>query len=365
MSSENAASLESTIDRRQLLKIAGAGGAMSFAGCIGQSGSSSKEGATEGKKTVEWDLGTGSEGGASYVIGTTFASFMKQNGLTDSVKLSPVVTSGTLASYRKLDRGQVEMSGTNGVFLVKSPDKGPFDKHPIQHFDKMRQMRGYFTAQGFTVTKKGSDIETYSDLKGKTVFVSPAGSGGRPLFELLYDTTVGLENIEPRYDSWSAMPKMLQAGQIDAGTAFIINRSIPPGHAQKLDALIDWRPLPYPKNLKKRLEEYPAVRAIQVDAGKWAESYTGKMDVSTDPYIYVSRSDYSTDAAYEITKASFEYGAELASRNNLLSLFKHDKRSIELLSSEVPVHLGTYQYFKEKGWWKKFDNLVKPPEAES
>lgn len=351
--------------RRDLLRKAGALGVLGLAGCMSNSNNPGNSNSGGSDKPIEWTLGTGSEGGASYVIGSTIVSTMQQKGLTDTVDLSAVETSGTLASYRKLDVGRVQMSGTNGIFLNQSPNKGTFKKDPMKNFDKIRQLRTYFTAQGFVATKKGSGIKSFSDLKGKTVYISPAGSGGRPLFEYVYDQTVGLDNIEARYDSWSAMPDLLKSGQIDAGSAFLVNGNIAPGHAQQLDSRIDWLPLSFPEELKNKLENYPAASSLTVDASDWAKSYTKNIDTTANPYIYVTRSDYSTDAAYKITKLTFESGSELANKNNLLSIFGNDERSIKLLNPDVPIHEGAYKYFKEKGWMKKYDNLKKPPAVQS
>lgn len=350
--------------RRGVLHTAGTLGVLGLAGCMSNDNPGNQN-SGGGNKPVEWTIGTGSEGGASYVIGSTIVSTMQQKGLTDTVDLSAVETSGTLASYRKLDAGQVQMSGTNGIFLNQSPDEGTFKENPLNNFEKVRQLRTYFTAQGFVAIKKGSGIESFSDLKGKTVYISPAGSGGRPLFEYIYDQTVGLDNIETRYDSWSAVPDMLESGQIDAGSAFLVNGKIAPGHAQQLDSRVDWRPLPFPEGLKNKLENYPAASSLEVDASSWSNTYSGSIDTTANPYIYVTRSDYSADAAYEVTRLTFESGDELANKNNILSIFSNDERSLKLLNPDVPVHEGAYEYFKEKGWMEKYDNLKKPPEVES
>lgn len=346
-----------SIKRRKFIETTGITGIAALAGCMGGSNSGSSG------YPKEWSIGTGSQGGSSYIIGSTLSSFMEEEGYTDVVQLSAVETSGTLASYRKLDQGQVKMSGTNGGFLAQSPDQGPFNEQSLKNFDKIRQIRGYFITQCFFVTKKGSGISSFSDLNGKTVLVSPSGSGLRPLSEFLLDATVGLDNIETRYSSWSDVPNQVKSGQVDAASAFIIDSVVPTSHAQQLDSTVNWKPIPFSEDLQNQVSDYPGNNYAEIDASEWASTYTGNIDTFSSPYQYVSRSDYDSEIVYEITKVTFEHGKELAKRNQLLKLFSNEENSIKPMNSDIPVHLGAYQYFKEAGIWNKYD-LTKPPEAE-
>lgn len=349
--------------RRKFIIAAGSTGLATLAGCIG-GGNGSGSGSSNSNSSVQWDLATGSQGGSSYVIGSTLSSFMQQEAQTNGVQLSAVETSGTLASYRRFDQGQYEMSGTNGGFLANSPDQGPFQDQPLNNFNKIRQMRTYFTAHSFFVTKKKSNIESFSDLEGETVLVCPSGSGLRPLAEYILDQTVGMGNIKPQYSSWDDVPTRLQSDQVTAASVFIVNNVVPTSHVQQLDSVVDWKPIQFPQSLRNAIEDYAGNTYRQINTSEWASKYTGSVDTFTSPYIYVAMSDNSNKAAYEITRITFEHAEALANRNRLLSLFPNEEDSMGFMSSDVPIHQGAYRYFKEAGIWSDYD-LKKPPEAEN
>lgn len=362
-----------TPDRRSFVKGAAVTGIAGLAGCLNQkagggsnkgkndaSGSSDKSGG--GNST--WRLGTSSEGSSSYRIGSTWASYAKQNDLLD-FEIDAIVTEGTSASYRRLDADQYELSGTTSQLLAASPDTGPFKEKQLQDFDSIRQIRGYMGFYNFGVYN-ADKVSGWDDLKGRSVAISSSGSGTRSPVEWLVDKEIGLDNIDNRYMAFADIPAALRSGQVDAAFTWTLNETIPQGFYQEIDATVNWKPLQFSestiKAIKNDLGYSTYVNLDKETVGKFSESYQGSLDTFTLTYLYVAKKGQDPDRVYDIAKYTHEQGEKLLEQDEGMGYFPDPDKYLGQLHPEVPVHKGAYDYYKEKGLWDKYD-LTAPPEA--
>jgi TRAP transporter TAXI family solute receptor len=307
-------------------------------------------------------LGTGSQGGASYQIGTVLSSYLQTNDLTDTVNLTPVATGGTTATYRKVAAKDVEIGGSTTQLFRDSPASGPFEGQPVPNWDKIRQVRAYFLPFEFFVAKKGSGINTLNDLEGEPVYISSTGSGSRPIVEKVIDMTVGMDNIQPVYSAWGDVPKLLRNGRVKAATVFNALPTVPTSFVQELDSTVDWKPVALPSSVKRHFKDSKAFQYMDVDASQFASSYKETIDGYAWGYVYTTLSEYDSDIVYELTKLSYEHGEDLKEQNKMLGMFPDPDGTLGSMHEDVPVHQGAYEFYKEKGLWKDYD-LTAPPEA--
>lgn len=312
-----------------------------------------------------WTLGTSSEGSSSFRIGSLWSEHASQNDLLDDVSVDAVVTEGTGASYRRLDRDEFELSGTTTQLLADSPDEGEFADEPLTDFDSIRQIRGYMAFYNFGLYN-ADEVDGWDDLEGRSVAISAAGSGTRPPVEWVVDQEIGMDNIDPRYMAFSDIPGALRSDQVDAAFTWTVNETIPQGWFQEIDATVNWEPLSFSDSTIDALDNdlsYSTYNELDSDAvSQFTESHQDPIDSFTLTYLYAGKEDLSDDAVYEIAKMTHEYGEELVEQDEVMGFFPEPDMFLGTLHPDVPVHKGAYDYYTEAGIWEDYD-LTAPPEA--
>jgi len=343
--------------RRSFLKGASVAGVLGLAGCLDQSAGGDGDGGA-------WTLGTSSEGSSSFAIGSNWTEYASQNDALD-FEVDAVITEGTGASYRRMDRGDFELSGTTTQLLAASPDTGPYEDEPLQDFDNIRQIRGYMGFYNFGLYN-ADEVDGWDDLEGSSVAISSAGSGTRPPVEWLVDQEVGMDNIDARYMAFADMPAAMRSGQIDAMFTWTVNKTNPQGAFQEADATVNWEPLPISEATRDKLQNDLAyLTYVQLDEDTVAqntENYSEPLDTFTLTYLYVAKADRDDDRIYDITKFTYENGDELVDRDSVMGYFPDPDQFMGQLHPDIPVHKGAYDYYTEEGLWEDYD-LTPPPEA--
>jgi len=341
--------------RRNFIKGASIAGVLGVAGCLDQQA---------GSEGGAWTLGTSSEGSSSFEIGSTWTEYAAQNDTLD-FDVDAVITEGTGASYRRLDRGDFELSGTTTQLLEASPDSGPYEEQSLQDFDNVRQIRGYMGFYNFGLYNADA-VSGWDDLEGSAVAISSAGSGTRPPVEQLVEEEIGMDSIDARYMAFSDMPAAMRSGQIDAMFTWTVNQTNPQGAFQEVDATVNWQPLPISDSTVSTIQNDLAYSTyVELDEETVAENtenYSETVDTFTLTYLYVAKAGADDDRIYDVTKFTHEYGEELVNRNSVMGFFPDPDRFMQQLHPEIPVHKGAYDYYTEEGLWEEYD-LTPPPEA--
>jgi TRAP transporter TAXI family solute receptor len=336
-----------------------------IAGCTGDDGGDGD--GSDGGSPTELTLATSVEGSTSFRIGSTFGEYLKREGYTDTFTLDAVVSPGATGGYRMMDNDEVEMSGPSTYSLEVSPDGGPFEDDPLQQFDSVRQVRGFFSVQPFVIVKQDSGIESWSDLEGKSISLGSGGAGTRVPSERMTDFNVGLDNVEVEYIGYGDQPAALRGDRIDAIFGYINNARTPspiaPGWMQELDSSVDWTHLPYKDEAMAQFEEeLPYASTFTVSAEEFFSSYTDELTAYNLTYAWTCHADLDPGVVYEVTRLSHELGEELVETDNAMGFFPDPDRFLATMHPDVPVHQGAYDYYTEAGLWEEYE-LTPPPEA--
>ena len=382
--------------RRQLLKTlsgVGTAGMVGLAGCANQPGNSNgsqnnSQGGTSngsgsdrqsGNNSGDNNSGDGSgqqtaltvatsvEGSTSFRIGAVFGQYIRDNNLAETFSWNAVVSPGATGGYRMLDNGEAEIAGPSTYGLEASPGEGPFSEDNLSNFNKVRQIRGFFSVQPFVIVTQDSGISSWSDLKGKTISLGSAGAGTRVPSEQMIDLSFGRDNATLQYIGYSEQPSALRSGRVDAIFGYVNNARtaspIAPGWMQELDATTDWTHIQYPENLMSKFEEQlPYASTFTVSGDTFFKSYTDTITAYNLTYAWTCHADLPTDVVREITKISYENGKELLKVDNAMGFFPDPDRFLATMHPDVPVHQGAYDYYTEEGMWEKYD-LTPPPNS--
>ncbi|QZA88553.1 hypothetical protein K0C01_12355 [Salinarchaeum sp. IM2453] len=313
----------------------------------------------------EWSLGTSSEGSSSFQIGSTWTEYMDSEDLLDT-EIEPIVTEGTGASYRRLDQGEFEISGTTTQLLEDSPDEGDFEDEPLEDFDSIRQVRGYMAFYNFGVYN-AEEVSGWDDLEDRPIAISSAGSGTRSPVEWLVDQEIGMDNIDNRYMAFADIPAALRDGTVDAAFTWTVNEDDPTGWLQEIDETVDWEPLEFSDSTIQSLDEdlaYSTYHELDEETvGEFSDNWSDPVDSFTLTYLYVVKEDADPDLVYDIAEMTHEHGEDLLDQNGAMDFFPDPDMFLGTLHPDVPFHQGAYEYYQNAGFWDDYD-LTPPPEEQ-
>lgn len=189
-----------------------------------------------------------------------------------------------------------------------------------------------------------SDIQTIADLKGKTVAVGAAGSGGELAARALLEAYgLSYDDVSPQFMPDSEATSALKDGKI---AAIIVTHPINSAALTELTSTMDTKLLPIEND--EFYTNYSAYTKYTVPAG----TYTG---IDVDVVIPRSRiivcgstnSGLSDDDYYNIVKVIWENCDEWKGSN--ASVEKQVVLEHALEEIDIPLHPGAIRYFEEIG----------------
>ncbi|WP_379794508.1 TAXI family TRAP transporter solute-binding subunit [Halomarina halobia] len=336
-------------------------------GSNGSGGSDGSGGTGGGSGPAKLTLATSVEGSTSFRIGSSFGQYLKREGIEVPFTWNAVVSPGATGGYRMMDKGEVNLSGPSTYGLNASPDQGPFAEQPLERFDDVRQIRGFFSVQPFVVVRADSGIEAWDDLAGKTISVGSAGAGTRVPSERMVELELGEGGARIEYVSYGEQPAALRGGRVDAIFGYVNNAgtssTVVPGWMQELDSTVEWRHVPFTEGtLSSFDEELSYASTLTVDGKDLFSKFTGEITVYNLSYAWVGHADLDASVVKELARVSHEHGEKLIEADSAMGFFPDADWFLGTLHPEVPVHEGAYEYYQEAGLWDQYE-LTPPPEA--
>lgn len=295
--------------------------------------------------TAQLSLSTGSMGGGFYAIGGGMAAYISK--YIEGVRCTAVTSGGVDENINRLDQGKADIGlVSTGDSYAAFKGMKPYQKK----FDKMRGMGILFANWGEPFCLKKSGINTYLDLKGKTV---SAGAPGGSMHKLFFDW-VRIHGLDPEKDmkivylpSRGAVDA-LKTGQIDAAmeiaaipTPSITELSLThavnivrfaPGYQDKLvKAMPKYLPMTIPAGTYKGIDE--DIQTVGMAA------------------LWACRVDLPEDLIYKLVKAIYS-PAGLEYLGKVHPAAKGIKLENAAKWAPIPFHPGAEKFFREAGVMK-------------
>ncbi len=194
------------------------------------------------------------------------------------------------------------------------------------------------------VTLADSDINSFSDLKGKTVSVGEPGSGVLATNEMLFEQ-MGLtlkEDIKPEYLSFAETTNAFRNGDIDAA---IVNTAAPAPFITDLETTHDIKFISFSNEEVEKFTtefEYFMKDVIPKDAYNSLEE-----DVQTFAVwiALTTNSELSEEIAYDIVKTILENNSFLQDVHVVSQYVTPE--NVEKIKG-LPFHPGAIKYFEEQ-----------------
>ena len=322
-------------------------------------------GPADAQKKRFFGIATGGTGGVYYPLGGALAQL-----LTDKIP-DMVVTAqsgnASVANVNLIARGEVEsgLAQNNVALAAYTGDKESWKTPQVKN---LRAICGMYPETTHFVALKKSGIQSVYDYKGKRIIVGDKGSGtefdSRRILESLGLT---YDDIQPIFVYYAAAVQRMKDEQADA---LIWTSGVPNANMLEIATTKDVVFLPFPDDAAKKLSaKYPYYAPVTMPA-----SYPHQEPVKTIALlaIWVTSTNVPEKDVYDVTyhlwektpliyRASKEEVTGYSILGQIHDQGKNVKPENAFLGVTVPLHMGAYKYYKEKG----FDvppELV-PPEA--
>ncbi len=284
-------------------------------------------------------IGTAGTGGAYYPIGIAIADIITNDlGIQTSAK----VTGGAAENNMLVNDGTVELAITQGPMAYAAVNGT--DPYTDKYENVTALFNGLSKGVFHVVVMGSSDIQSFADLKGKTIAMGPAGGGAINVTrDVLSVYGLGMDDIKPTYLAYAEGVDALKDGNVDAA---VIQSAAPAAAITQLAASTkDFRIITIETDmLGEILTNFPYYSSIDIPS----DMYGNGSDATT---IYLSNmivvsKELSEDEVYDITKAIFENIEKIQQSHPAAK-----DLSLESAVDRVPIplHPGAEKYFVERG----------------
>jgi TRAP transporter TAXI family solute receptor len=322
-----------TLTRRTIL---GVGAAAPLLGLIGTSAFAVER--------MFFGIATGGTGGTYYPLGGMLAQLISNTAEIPDVKLSATAETGnaSVANAKLLGRGEIESAFVAADILNAAYNGiGQFDGDPQE---SLRAIGALYPETVQLVVGADSGIQSFADLKGKSISSGSPGSGQWQLLgDLLEVHGMSREDVTEDYSSFSQSVDKIKDGNLDAS---LITAGAPTSSVLDLANAREIRIIPLAgAEIAKLQETQPYYANAVLPAG----TYKGQdEDVQTLAVraIWATHKDVPDDIIYAVTKALYENTETLG---NVHPKGKEISLDTALESVSIPVHPGAEKYYTEKG----------------
>ncbi len=290
-------------------------------------------------------IGTGGTAGTYYPVGGMIANAVSQPG---KIVVTAQASNGSVANVNGIQGGSME-SGFSQADVATWAQKGTgiFEGKP--HVPGLRLIANLYPESVHVVVRKGSDIKSVADLKGKRVALDEPGSGTLVNARAIL-AAFGLKesDIKPEYIKPNQASDKMKDGSLDA---FFFTGGAPAGAIAELASAgsgIDILPIDGPQADALRASS-PFFAADLIAA----DTYKGVAAVKTLAVgaQWVTGDKADTATVYEITKALFGDAAQKQlAAGHAKGKFITKENAVK--SAGIPFHPGAEKFYKEAGLLK-------------
>lgn len=282
----------------------------------------------------ELRIGTASLGGAFYPMGQSISNLVNQHAGRD-ITMVPIVTGGSVQNPRLINDGEVEIAITNNnLAALAIKGAGPYKSGAID----IQAVMALHPSVLHMVVLADSEVQTFSDIKGKRVAIGPAGGGTLGFMNFLlplHDMT--MEDFTPSFLSYSDGFSQLTDGNIDVSIAL---SGYPAGAVMQAAAGKKLRFISFETDkLQAALDKNSAYTAVEIPTEVYGTDAPATVIGVNNMLIVPSSAD--ADDVESIVAAVFDHLDEFMAENA-------NARQIDPAMSTqlaIPLHEGAARYF--------------------
>ena len=287
-------------------------------------------------------LATGGTAGTYYPFGGALAKIW--NSKIKDMNVTAQTSGASGENVRLINKKEVELALVQSDTLDFAFNATEAFKEPLKGMSAIAVLYPEIIQ---VVVAAAGPVKSIADLKGKKVGVGAPGSGTEANFRQLLDAYgMKREDVNAQFLSFSESAEAYKDKHIDA---FIVTAGIPNAGIMDVATQNEIRILDIPADVAAKLtQKYPFLAAVKVPAntykGQTAEASTVAVNA-----VLIAGNSLSEAMVYNLTKALFEYQADLASAH---AKGKELNLQFAVKGVSIPFHPGAVKYYKEKGLMK-------------
>ncbi|HQU48351.1 MAG TPA: TAXI family TRAP transporter solute-binding subunit [Casimicrobiaceae bacterium] len=296
------------------------------------------------QERVFFGIATGGTGGTYYPLGGMLAQLISNKVTIGGKKLSATAeTAGaSVANAQLLGRKDIESAFVAADILDAAYNgKGQFDGKALKN---LRALGALYPEQVQLVTLASANVQTFKDLKGKSISSGSPGSGQWQLLgDLLEAHGMTRKDIGEDLSSFTQSVDKIKDGNL---VASLITAGAPTSSITDLANARDIRivPLAGPE-IEALRKTQPYYANVQLPANTY-KGQSAPVDTLAVMAVWATHDGLSEAMAYEVTKALYENTATLG---QVHPKGKEISLKTALLSVSIPLHPGAERYYREKG----------------
>lgn len=321
---------------------------MTLSACGGQSastgGSTSAASSGAGSEAAAQDLvmGTGSSGGTYFALGGAMANAINNKLADQGITITAQSTGASVENINLLNSKELDLAiAMNSVAAEAVDGKGAFP-NPAPDFKAIGVV---YNEVYQIVANADTGAKEVEDLRGMKVAIGPAGSGTAGLSELVL-RAAGIDpkkDIQAQSDSFGDAATKMKDGHIQAACNVL---AIPASSIIEMTTAMKLSYIDISDEILAEIQkEAPYYTRKVIPAGTYSDQTEDCNTVTCKAVLYC-RSDLDDETVYQITKAFYESGDEIAAAH---ATGKEVQLEGCLDGVTTPIHLGAAKYFKEKG----------------
>ena len=287
-------------------------------------------------------LATGGTAGTYYPFGGAMAKIW--NSKIKNMNVTAQTSGASAENVRLVNKKEVELALVQSDTLDFAFNAKEAFKEPLKAMSTIAVLYPEIVQ---VVVAAAGPIKSIADLKGKKVGVGAPGSGTEANFRQLLDAYgMKKEDVNAQFLSFSESAEAYKDKHIDA---FIVTAGIPNAGIMDVSTQNQIRILDIPADVAAKLtQKYPFLAAVKVPANTY-KGQTAEVSTVAVNAVLIAGNSLSEAMVYNLTKALFEYQADLASAH---AKGKELSLQYAVKGVSIPFHPGAVKYYKEKGLMK-------------
>jgi TRAP transporter TAXI family solute receptor len=305
-------------------------------------GGTDSGGAADGGKAKRFiSIGSAPTGGTFFVIGGAFEKVINESD-TGS-KATNEATKGSRENIIRLAKQEIDFGMSNAAityFAVRGESDWK-DPKAVRSVITMAPNVAQF------ITTEETGIGSVADLKGKRVYVGPAGAGFNQFLEpILAEHGLAYNDFSPVNGNFSDAVGFLQDKQVDAA---FLGGAVPTPAIVQAATTMKVKFVPYDAEAKARLlEKYPFFGEAVIPADKYTVLSEDFQGLNVGYMHLITHESIDEETVYQVTKTLYEKREEIASIHPAGKAI-NPKNAVRKTGTDF--HPGAIRFYKEAGIW--------------
>ncbi|MFM9943083.1 MAG: TAXI family TRAP transporter solute-binding subunit [Hyphomicrobiaceae bacterium] len=288
-------------------------------------------------------IGTGGTGGTYYPIGGLIGNAISN----DKINVSAVATNGSVANVNAIVGGSLE-SGFSQADVASWAFTGTGIYEGKPKVEELRVIANLYPETVHVVVRKGLNIKSLADLKGKRISLDEPGSGTLVNAKaILAAFGVTEKDIKAEYLKPQQSAEKLKDGALDV---FFSTTGYPQGAISELAATtgIELAPIDG-EGRSKILAQYKFFAVDKIPDGAYKD--VKGVDTIAVGAQWVTTAKQPDDVVYEVVKGLWSDKAR-AALDAGHAKGKAVRKETALAGLGIPLHAGAEKFYKESGLLK-------------